>query len=210
MTFSLVPIARLLFAEAEESGTATIGRANEGAMGNKPTRVLFAGLKNTGKTRLYSQLAGRPVTDVYIPTEACDECDIVLQKRGNKVLHLTDVPGDYIRRRQWGVHYSSTDAVVFFIDASTLQRRMQEAATAFWMIMSDRRMRDVPALVLLTKCDLLPASVSHEEVAALVKDRLRIDDVRLNARVVPVSLVERPNLAGPLAWLEGAVEEMSK
>ena len=178
-------------------------------MGNKPTRVLLAGLKNTGKTLLYTQLVGQPAPRVYVPTESSNESDVVLVGRGHK-LHVTDVSGDFFYRRQWDAYYDRTDGVVFLIDASTLNKHMQEAATAFWMLMSDKRMSHVPVLVLVNKCDLLPASAKRDDVASLVRERLRLDVVRVQARVVPVSLAEKDSVAEALVWLEGQVAAASK
>lgn len=176
-------------------------------MGNKQTRVLIAGLKNTGKTALFARLTGQPVAEVHVPTETANEGETVFQ--GHRVV-LTDVPGDFAARRQWDAFYDTTDGLVFVIDAAKLQKRVQEAATAFWTVLSDKRMRNVPALVLVNKCDLLPATAAKDDVAALVQQRLQVDEMGVDAKVMPVSLKDGSGIEEGLDWLLGAVARARK
>lgn len=176
-------------------------------MGNKPTRVLVAGLKNTGKTALFARLTGQPVAEVHVPTESCNEGETVFQ--GHRVL-LTDVAGDFAHRRQWDLFFEATDGLVFVIDATKLQKHMQEAATAFWTVLSDKRMRNVPALVLVNKCDLLPATAAKDDVAALVRQRLHVDEMGVDAKVLPVSLKDNSGVDEGLDWLIAAVARARK
>lgn len=176
-------------------------------MGNKPTRVLIAGLKNTGKTALFARLTGQPVAEVHVATETFNEGETVFQ--GHRV-SLTDVSGDFLYRRQWDLFFDTTDGLVFVIDAAKLQRHMQEAATAFWTVLSDKRMRNVPALVLVNKCDLLPATAAKNDVAALVRQRLQVAETGVDAMVLPVSLKDGSGIEEGLEWLIGAVARARK
>lgn len=179
-------------------------------MGNQIAHVMLVGCKNSGKTTLFSQLVTKKevIGDVYVPTDAFNRSEIDVK---DCKVTLTDVSGDIKNRSQWGNFYEESDGIIFMIDASKLRKHAQEVATTFWTVLSDKRMRNTPALVLVNKCDLLSASSSRDDTAAWVRHRLRLDEMHVNANVMAVSLKEGlGNINSGLEWLVQAVEEAKK
>ena len=63
----------------------------------------------------------------------------------------------------WRHYFIGTDALIYVIDSSDIER-MEEAKEELWGILSDIEMKDNPALILCNKADL-PNAMSPQQIS---------------------------------------------
>ena len=114
----------------------------------KPSRVLFLGLDNAGKTTTVQYLSSSTISQVaptQIPTQ-------ITAKIGKCTVNITDLGGHGHARSMWKDYLLRVDGVVFFI-SSTERDRFLEAKQQLDGLLSDEGIANVPILILGTKID---------------------------------------------------------
>lgn len=138
------------------------------AIGRKERRILMLGLDAAGKTTvLYRLQLGEAV--LTIPTVGFNVETVRYQKMD---MTFWDVGGQTKLRPLWRHYYRNTDALVFVVDSSDVER-LAEARDELHHVLADDDMRGAVLLVLANKQDLPNA----ESVVAL-HDKLGVTGLR--------------------------------
>lgn len=128
----------------------------------RPSRVLFLGLDNSGKTTLKTLLESNRLA-VHPPTMTPNVAEVRI---GSTRMKLYDIGGSMQPvRRRYRDYFTNLDAIVYLVDASTPDRFDEAKEELHGLLASN----DVPILILGNKIDL-PTAVLEAEL----KDALGI------------------------------------
>ncbi|XP_049850071.1 uncharacterized protein LOC126320766 [Schistocerca gregaria] len=168
---------------------------------NVHSRILVLGIDGAGKTSFLERYEYGTVQDILVkPTEAYVIKDIKV--KGMK-LHVWDVSGKEATRSLWKHYYSSedsTDAIIWVIDGSSSEERIEESRAAFNIAMSDPALNGILLYVLVNKNDL-PECRSTE----VISDTLNLNAQR-DRRAVFISSISAKTGAN----VREAMEELAK
>lgn len=163
---------------------------------NRESRILILGLDAAGKTTLLYQLKlGETVTT--IPTIGFN-VETIQHNRVN--FTAWDVGGQSAIRPLWRHYVQNTDAVVYVVDATDVER-LDEAKEMLETLFAFGELRNAKLLVFANKQDL-PSALSPVEV----RTRLGVDNVTRNLIFVQGCVaVTGEGLYEGLDWLSGAI-----
>jgi small GTP-binding protein len=155
-------------------------------------RILLLGLDAAGKTTiLYKLRLGEVITS--IPTIGFNVEEIIY-----KTLRMViwDVGGQDRIRKLWKHYYQGSDALIYVVDASDLER-LTEARDELHAVLVDDLLIAIPVLIFCNKSDL-PKSVTADRMTAI----LELDKLRTHRwRVQTSSAISGDGLYEGLDWL---------
>ena len=126
----------------------------------QPTSVCIVGLDNSGKTHvLYALSMGEPLQN-SIPTLGFN---VEKVKCKNTTLNCFDLGGQTALRELWSYYYDQVGGIIFVVD-SVDKERFDEARIELQRILTDKRLEDVPVLVLANKQDVKGYAASVDDV----------------------------------------------
>ncbi|XP_030371064.1 ADP-ribosylation factor-like protein 3 [Scaptodrosophila lebanonensis] len=164
----------------------------------KELRMLVLGLDNAGKTTLVSRLGeeaeGAEITSSF--GGALQEFKI----KGVK-LRLWDLSGQWGNRQIWCNYYSSTNALIYVIDSTDAQR-LGEARSELCEMLLDKRLDDVPLLILANKQDQVGALPTADVAELLGLTRLE----KRNWIIQDCSAVTGNGLEQAMEWIYQTME----
>jgi len=140
---------------------------NSLSMGKTKTRLLMLGLDGAGKTTVLYKLK----LDEYISTVPTVGFNVETIEYKNLNMTIWDVGGQTQIRRLWKHYYSGSDAIIFVVDSSDVER-VDLAKEELNALLEDEELRDAKLLVLANKMDLSRLSVS-EIMSRLGLDKLK-------------------------------------
>ncbi|CAL1527243.1 unnamed protein product [Lymnaea stagnalis] len=127
----------------------------KGSGKNKRQGVLLLGIRESGKTLIYLQLAYKTFKQTYTSMKVNSGEYLVPEK--NKKLRIIDLPGHERLRLQLLEEYKNlARGIVYVVDSATLQKDIKEVAEYLYTILSDRVISNnvPPVLILCNKQDL--------------------------------------------------------
>ncbi|XP_063698792.1 signal recognition particle receptor subunit beta [Culicoides brevitarsis] len=115
------------------------------------TDVLLAGVCDSGKTQVFSQLVYSEPRETY--TSMKENVDrIGLNKT---VFRLVDVPGhERVRQKFFDQYKKTARLLVFVVDSATLQKDIRDVADYLYTILADSSVSSTPVVVACNKQDL--------------------------------------------------------
>lgn len=117
--------------------------------GRKEVRVLILGLDNAGKTTiLYRLQVDEPVTTV--PTIGFN---VETLQYKNIKFQVWDLGGQSSIRPYWRCYYPNTDAVIFVVDSSDVER-LEVAKAELFALLEEEELKDAILLVMANKQDM--------------------------------------------------------
>eukprot|EP01084_Bolivina_argentea_P131771 232551_1 len=121
-------------------------------------RILILGLDNAGKTSCLKRFSDEEI-DHIMPTQGFN-----IKKLEQQGFNATiwDLGGQKAIRTYWRNYFDNSDAIIFVIDSSD-KRRIEEAGIELLNLLNDKKLTNVPLLVLANKQDL-PSAFSIKEV----------------------------------------------
>ena len=128
-------------------------------LGARDTRILMVGLDMAGKTTVLYKLKLNEALHT-IPTVGFN-----VEELEYKQLRMTiwDIGGQSKLRKLWRYYYQGTDAIIFIIDASDLDR-IEEAKYELANMLSEDQLRNSTLLVFANKMDI-PHALSASQLA---------------------------------------------
>lgn len=136
--------------------------------GSKEVRILILGLDNAGKTTiLYRLQIDEPVTTV--PTIGFN---VETLQYKNIKFQVWDLGGQSSIRPYWRCYYPNTDAIIFVVDSSDIER-IETAKAELHAMLGEEDLKDSILLVFANKQDIKGALN-----AAQVSERLGLDTIR--------------------------------
>ncbi|XP_051164410.1 signal recognition particle receptor subunit beta [Leptopilina boulardi] len=113
--------------------------------------ILITGLSDAGKTILFSRLLDSKLISTYTSVKE-NTGDIVIN---NHSLRIVDIPGhERLRYKYFDKYKSSARALVYVIDAVTLQKDIRDVAEFLYSLLSIINInRHIPILILCNKQD---------------------------------------------------------
>ncbi|ODV93028.1 hypothetical protein PACTADRAFT_47325 [Pachysolen tannophilus NRRL Y-2460] len=155
-------------------------------------RMLMLGLDNAGKTTiLYKLKLGKSTTTV--PTVGFNVETI---KFKNILMHTWDIGGQERIRALWRHYFSRTDALIFVIDASDIER-LPDAKTEFYKVINDKELKNCLIAVLANKQDI-PNALKPQELI----EKLELDSITdHNWSVIPTIATQGTGLHEALSWI---------
>ncbi|CAI5452654.1 unnamed protein product [Caenorhabditis angaria] len=144
----------------------------------KKDTVLLAGLSNSGKTTIFTQLVSKS-NNIPQTYTSMQENTIHLNIKGN-VLKITDYPGnDRLRQKLLStIRQSSIRKIVYVIDAATFSKESRDVAELLYDILLENQKNHVPILVAchkqdhsLSKTDKVIQNSLEKEIGLINKSR---------------------------------------
>jgi len=128
-------------------------------LGRQECRVIVVGLDGSGKSTIVSRLKnGRVEDSEIIPTIGFNiEC-VEYRKM---IFSLWDLGGAADARAFWRLYYQDTQAIIFVVDSSDIDR-MAEAREDLHRMLTEYELWDAPLLVLANKQDDARAASMRE------------------------------------------------
>lgn len=133
-------------------------------VGKAEARVLFVGLDGSGKTTITYRLKHGKVDETEIIPTIGFNCECVEYRK--MILSIWDLGGPADTRSFWRLYYPESQAVVFVVDSSDVDR-MDEAREELHRMLTEHDLWDAPLLVLANKQDLPTALTMREITEAL-------------------------------------------
>lgn len=159
-------------------------------MKDKEVRVLMLGLDNSGKTTIVRSLLGQDVREVS-PTMGFN---IDTVEREGYTLNIWDVGGQQSLRPFWFNYFDRTDALIWVVDAVSLER-LAESFAELDKILQEDRLIGSSLLVLVNKTDLLSNELEVSRVVSQITELLGLRKLTNHEwRVFPVSAISGLNI----------------
>ncbi|CAI4227432.1 unnamed protein product [Auanema sp. JU1783] len=163
--------------------------------GVKKNTVLFVGLSDSGKTKMFTKIVNRNAD--AITYTSFQENIVELQVKGDSV-HVVDFPGGERFRKQLAEKWltkerSSLKGIVFVIDASTYSKRARDVAEFLYDVILNSGSR-IPVLSACNKQDLNLAKSDQVVKTALEKELGLINKTRAAALVTTDGSANRKTL----------------
>jgi len=162
------------------------------AFGEKEARILVLGLDNAGKTTILYRLQVGTVVST-IPTIGFN-VETVTYK--NIKMQVWDLGGQTSIRPYWRCYYPNTQAVIYVVDSSDVER-IQTSKNEFHAILDEDELRDAAVLVYANKQDL-PGALSDLEITSA----LELGDIKNREwAIVKTSALKGEGLWEGMEWL---------
>eukprot|EP01112_Ceratiomyxa_fruticulosa_P015495 TRINITY_DN4554_c0_g1_i1.p1 TRINITY_DN4554_c0_g1~~TRINITY_DN4554_c0_g1_i1.p1 ORF type:complete len:178 (-),score=16.65 TRINITY_DN4554_c0_g1_i1:118-651(-) len=130
--------------------------------GSQEVRILILGLDSAGKTTiLYKLQCGEVVTT--IPTIGFNVETVVYK---NIKFQVWDLGGQSSIRPYWRCYYQNTNAIIYVIDSSDVDR-LSIAQEELICMLEEEELKDTPLLVFANKQDL-PGAVSEAKISEIL------------------------------------------
>jgi len=162
----------------------------------KEIRILVLGLDNAGKTTLLYRLKiGEVVTT--IPTIGFNVESVTYK---NLNFNVWDLGGQTSIRPYWRCYYPNTQAIIFVVDSTDIDR-LQTAAEELLTMLNEDELREVSLLVFANKQDQPGAKGTVE-----ISQALQLGDLRdRNWTIKPCSAIDGSGVNEGMDWLVQAV-----
>tara|TARA_B110001469_G_scaffold99593_1_gene96613 strand:+ start:1464 stop:2078 length:615 start_codon:yes stop_codon:yes gene_type:complete len=196
----LIVASFVIVAERERRFDHTLSSKNMGilfsrlwnAFGEKEARILVLGLDNAGKTTILYRLQVGTVVST-IPTIGFN-VETVTYK--NIKMQVWDLGGQTSIRPYWRCYYPNTQAVIYVVDSSDVER-IQTSKNEFHAILDEDELRDAAVLVYANKQDL-PGALSDLEITSA----LELGDIKNREwAIVKTSALKGEGLWEGMEWL---------
>ena len=164
----------------------------------KPASICIVGLDGSGKTHvLYCLQLGEPLTH-SIPTIGFNVEQI---KCKNTRIQAWDLGGQHKLREMWSYYYDEVSGVIFVVDSADPDR-FDEARIELQRILTDRRLENLPILVLANKQDMKGYAASVDEV----KEALAINDCLKDIHIIGCSALLNDRVFMGLEWMANHIK----
>ncbi|KAK9472102.1 ADP-ribosylation factor family-domain-containing protein [Dipodascopsis tothii] len=164
---------------------------------DRQVRVLMLGLDNAGKTSVVKAVLNQDVQEVA-PTLGF--AIKTLDLNGYKI-DLWDVGGQSSLRPFWRNYFDKTDAIVWVVDAASLDR-LDDCRRELARVLAEDRLQGATLLVLVNKTDTITDAADRDRAVAAVREALGIDAIANHAcSVVPCSAYTGDGIKPAFAWL---------
>ncbi|KAK9468859.1 ADP-ribosylation factor family-domain-containing protein [Lipomyces arxii] len=169
---------------------------------DREMRILMLGLDNAGKTTIVKHILGEDVKEVS-PTLGFNIRTVPWNEYS---LIIWDVGGQSSLRPFWRNYFEKTDAIIWVVDATALDR-LQDCKTELDNIMQEDRLTGAGLLVLVNKIDAISDPDEREAVIKIVTNKLQIDQIKNHTcKIVPCSAYTGENLTDGLSWAVNEVK----
>ena len=125
----------------------------------KEIKLAVVGLDGSGKTTIISKLVDSTFDSQTAPTIGIDTKEIQIRNINVKIF---DLAGQESMRNVWKYYFSSTEGVIFVVDASN-KDRLADVKEEIWGIFNDNQAKQIPMLVYANKQDL-PGALKTSEI----------------------------------------------
>ena len=136
--------------------------------GRKEVRILILGLDNAGKTTiLYRLQVDEPVTTV--PTIGFN---VETLQYKNIKFQVWDLGGQSSIRPYWRCYYPNTDAIIFVVDSTDVER-LEVAKAELFAMLEEEDLKDAILLIMANKQDMKGALTSAQLSQAMGLSSIR-------------------------------------
>jgi len=146
-------------------------------------KLILLGFEGSGKSTFLEFIKSGKFFDSYTPTS---DAEIYEKKAFDQQWLIFDLAGGVRQRVFWRHHYSGTQGVVFFIDASETDEKIMESVKELKKVFAEPELSHASFLVYLNKVDKLGQTFSRDAMLEKydLKDMLR--DPRIAVEVCSV------------------------
>ncbi|KAK9456773.1 ADP-ribosylation factor family-domain-containing protein [Dipodascopsis uninucleata] len=170
---------------------------------DKEIRLLMLGLDNAGKTTIVKKLMGEDVMTVS-PTLGFNICTVPWN--GLQV-NIWDVGGQNSLRPFWRNYFEKTDALIWVVDASSLDR-LDECKVELNKVIDEDRLTGATLLIFINKIDTIQDSSEQEKIAFSVSKKLDIKNIlNHNCKVLTCSAYTGLHLNEGMDWITADVKD---
>jgi len=156
----------------------------------KPTRLLMLGLDAAGKTTLlYKMKLGEYLSTV--PTIGFN-----VETVHYKNLHMTiwDIGGQTQIRKLWRHYYAGTDALIFVVDSSDIER-LELARDELFNVLDEEELKDAKVLIYANKMDISTLQLSE------IAERLGLSKLKREWKIQATCAMTGEGIYEGLDWL---------
>ncbi|VEU21292.1 DEKNAAC102671 [Brettanomyces naardenensis] len=167
----------------------------------KEVRVLMLGLDNSGKTTIVRSLLHKDIQEIS-PTMGFN-IDTISYKGFN--INVWDIGGQSSLRTFWFNYFERTDFLVWVLDASSLQR-LVENFKEFDKVLREDRLAGCGLLILINKIDIYDGD--RQKLKEAITDTLRLKELQNHSwNLLCCSAYTGENLQDGLDWLVSEYEK---
>ena len=159
----------------------------------KPASICIVGLDGSGKTHVLYCLKLGEALDHSIPTIGFNVEQIKVK---NTTIQAWDLGGQHRLREMWSYYYDEVSGIVFVVDSSD-RDRFDEARIELQRILTDRRLKGLPVLVLANKQDMKGYAAPVQEV----KNALAINEHLEDIHIIGCSALKNDRVYLGLEWM---------
>ena len=165
----------------------------------KPASICIIGLDGAGKTHvLYALSMGQPL-DNSIPTIGFNVETIQCK---STTIQAWDLGGQNRLREMWSYYYDEVSGIIFVVD-SVDKDRFDEARIELQRILTDKRLENIPVLVLANKQDVRGYAASVDDV----KNALGINNYMMkDIHIVGCSALRNERVVLGMEWLANHIK----
>ena len=135
---------------------------------DKEVKLALVGLDGSGKTTIINKLINADFNTETAPTIGIDTKEIQIK---NVNIKIFDLAGQESMRNVWKYYFSSTEGIIFVIDANR-HDRLPDVKEELWRVLGDESAKKIPMLIYSNKQDL-ESPISNEDLL----NELNISDV---------------------------------
>ena len=164
---------------------------------HRDSGILILGLDNAGKTAVLYALQLGEAIEYTVPTIGFNVEEVTV---GRVNIKMWDLGGQTRLRALWPHYYGQTDAVVFVVDSSDIDR-LPLVKNELHTLLSHKELTGKPFLILANKQDL-PMARNKQEII----NTLDLQSVTwLKWQVVECSAIKNDRAKMGLEWLAGQI-----
>lgn len=185
-------------------------------MGNNivNAKVLFLGLDNAGKTTIIRVCENdfKPPDDIEDVKPTVGHTVTHFKSREKKEVQFGawDLSGKEMYRSLWKHYYKDTDALIFVVDATDDEDRLDEAKEVLHQVLSEIDLKDAILLVCANKADLPHAKSTSQITEALALNKNAAGLAKRTWKLQSTCAKTGEGLQEGLVWLASELKNAAK
>ena len=166
---------------------------------NMKARILMLGLDGAGKTTILYKMK----INETLNTAPTIGFNVETINYKNLEFTVWDIGGQYTLRALWHHYYQGSDAIIYVLDSSDLER-INEAKETLEAVINNEELKNVPVLVFANKMDVSPLKPKE------IVEKLGLHKMRREWQLQPCCGLNGEGLVEGFEWLNKETKKAKK